>query len=96
MRGAVMYGPGDVRVEQRDDPRIIEPTDAVIKIAATSVCGSGLWPWRGIEPVNGPVPMGHEYAGVVEETGRDVRDIRPGQFVVGSFMASDGTQDSMM
>jgi threonine dehydrogenase-like Zn-dependent dehydrogenase len=91
MRGAVIYAPGDVRVEERDDPGIVKPTDAIIKIAATSVCGSDLWPYRGIEPVDGPTPMGHEYAGVVEETGSDVRNIKPGQFVVGSFFASDGT-----
>jgi threonine dehydrogenase-like Zn-dependent dehydrogenase len=90
MRGAIMYGPGDVRVEERDDPKIIKPTDAIIKIAATSVCGSDLWPYRGIEPVEGPTPMGHEYAGVVEEVGVGVRAIKPGQFVVGSFFASDG------
>jgi threonine dehydrogenase-like Zn-dependent dehydrogenase len=91
MRGVIMYGPGDVRVEERDDPKISKPTDAIIKIAATSVCGSDLWPYRGIEPVEGPAPMGHEYAGVVEEVGPDVRAIKPGQFVVGSFFASDGT-----
>jgi threonine dehydrogenase-like Zn-dependent dehydrogenase len=90
MRGAIMYGPGDVRVEERDDPKIIKPTDAIIKIAATSVCGSDLWTYRGIEPVQGPTPMGHEYAGVVEEVGAGVRAIKPGQFVVGSFFASDG------
>jgi threonine dehydrogenase-like Zn-dependent dehydrogenase len=86
-----MYGPGDVRVEQRDDPKIIKPTDAVIRMAATCVCGSDLWPYRGIEPVTRPSPMGHEYAGIVEETGSEVRNVRPGDFVVGSFMASDGT-----
>ena len=91
MRGAVIYAPGDVRVEQRDDPKIIEPTDAVIRLAATCVCGSDLWPYRGIEPVDGPAPMGHEYVGIVEETGRDVRTIGPGQFVIGSFFASDNT-----
>src|SRR5579871_967483 len=91
MRGAVLYAPGDVRVEQRADPTISKPTDAVIRLAATCVCGSDLWPYRGIEPVRGPAPMGHEYAGVVEETGSDVRNVKPGDFVVGSFMASDGT-----
>jgi threonine dehydrogenase-like Zn-dependent dehydrogenase len=91
MRGAVIYAPGDVRVEQRDDPEIIKPTDAVIRLAATCVCGSDLWPYRGIEPVTRPTPMGHEYAGVVQETGSEVRDVKPGDFVVGSFMASDGT-----
>jgi threonine dehydrogenase-like Zn-dependent dehydrogenase len=91
MRGVVMHGPGDVRVEQRDDPRITAPTDAVIRLAATCVCGSDLWPYRGIEPVHRPSPMGHEYAGIVEEVGREVRSIKPGDFVIGSFMASDGT-----
>jgi len=91
MQGAVLHAPRDIRVEQRDDPKIKQPTDAVIRVAATCVCGSDLWPYRGIEPVDGPAPMGHEYAGVVEEVGSDVRGIRPGQFVVGSFFASDNT-----
>jgi len=91
MRGAIIYAPGDVRVEQREDPKISEPTDAVIRLAATCVCGSDLWSWRGIDPVIAPHPIGHEYVGVVEEVGRDVRIIKPGQFVVGSFFASDNT-----
>jgi threonine dehydrogenase-like Zn-dependent dehydrogenase len=91
MRGAVLYAPGDVRVEQRDDPKIIEPTDAIIRLTATCICGSDLWPYRGIEPVDEPFPMGHEYAGVVEEVGSQVGTIKPGQFVVGSFFASDNT-----
>ncbi|MGR6965148.1 zinc-dependent alcohol dehydrogenase family protein [Geodermatophilus sp. URMC 61] len=91
MRGAVLHAPGDVRVEDRPDPRIEQPTDAVIRLAATCVCGSDLWPYRGIEPVHGPSPMGHEYVGVVEEVGSEVTTIEPGQFVVGSFFASDNT-----
>ncbi|MEV0695414.1 zinc-dependent alcohol dehydrogenase family protein [Streptomyces sp. NPDC050388] len=91
MRGVVMRAPGDVRVEQREEPGIVSPTDAVIRLSATCVCGSDLWPYRGIEPVRGPAPMGHEYVGVVEEVGGEVTDIRPGQFVVGSFFASDNT-----
>jgi threonine dehydrogenase-like Zn-dependent dehydrogenase len=91
VRGVVLHAPGDVRVEQRPDPRIERPTDAVIRLAATCVCGSDLWPYRGIEDVAGPAPMGHEYVGVVEEVGPEVRTIRPGQFVVGSFFASDNT-----
>ncbi|MEU6527321.1 zinc-dependent alcohol dehydrogenase family protein [Streptomyces sp. NPDC046924] len=91
MRGVVMRAPGDVRVEQREDPGIVSPTDAVIRLSATCVCGSDLWPYRGIEPVRGPAPMGHEYVGVVEEVGGEVTNIRPGQFVVGSFFASDNT-----
>ncbi len=91
MRGAVLYGPGDVRVEERPDPQITVPTDAIIRLTATCVCGSDLWYWHGTDPVTGPTPMGHEYVGIVEETGADVRNIRPGQFVIGSFMASDNT-----
>jgi threonine dehydrogenase-like Zn-dependent dehydrogenase len=91
MRGAVLYGPGDVRVEDRANSRIEQPTDAVIRLAATCVCGSDLWPYRGIEPVDGPSPMGHEYVGIVEKVGSEVRAIKPGQFVVGSFWASDNT-----
>jgi threonine dehydrogenase-like Zn-dependent dehydrogenase len=91
MRAAVMYGPGDVRVEEREEPRIVEPTDAVIRVSAACVCGSDLWPYRGIEELAWPVPMGHEYVGIVEEVGAAVETIRPGQFVVGSFWASDNT-----
>jgi threonine dehydrogenase-like Zn-dependent dehydrogenase len=89
MRVAVLHAPGDVRVEDRDMPRIEKPTDAVIRLAAACVCGSDLWPYRGIDQVKRPRPMGHEYVGVVEEVGSDVRTVRPGQFVVGSFFASD-------
>src|SRR3954467_8055078 len=91
MRGAVLHAPRDIRVETRDDPKIENPTDAVIRLSATCVCGSDLWPYRGIEPVNGPTPMGHEYAGVVEQVGSAVSTIKAGQFVIGSFFASDNT-----
>jgi threonine dehydrogenase-like Zn-dependent dehydrogenase len=91
MRGAVMYAPGDVRVEEREDPRILTPTDAILRLSATCVCGSDLWPYRGIDADEGPFPMGHEYVGIVQEVGSQVTDIRPGQFVVGSFFASDNT-----
>jgi threonine dehydrogenase-like Zn-dependent dehydrogenase len=91
VKGAVLYAPGDVRLTERDEPKLIKPTDAIIKMSATCVCGSDLWPYRGIEPVKGPAPMGHEYVGIVEEVGREVRTVKPGQFVVGSFFASDNT-----
>jgi threonine dehydrogenase-like Zn-dependent dehydrogenase len=91
MRGAVLHAPGDVRLERRPDPTIIEPTDAIIRVSATCICGSDLWPYRGIEAVDGPAPMGHEYVGIVEDVGSDVSAIRRGQFVVGSFFASDNT-----
>src|SRR6266540_2424236 len=91
MRGAVLYGPRDLRFEERDTPTIIKPTDAVIRISATCVCGSDLCPYRGINPVTQPTPMGHEYCGIVEEAGSAVTSIKPGQFVIGSFFASDNT-----
>src|SRR5207302_2354440 len=91
MRGTVLYGPGDIRFEDRETPKIVEPTDAIIRIAATCVCGSDLWPYRGLQPIDGPTPMGHEYCGIVEEVGGAVRSVRPGQFVIGSFATSDNT-----
>ena len=90
MRGVVMYAPGDVRVEDREKPTITRPTDAVIRIAATCICGSDLWPYRGANDVDHD-PMGHEYVGVVEEIGAEVKTVKVGDFVVGSFMASDNT-----
>lgn len=91
MKATVLYGPRDIRFEQRDDPRLLKPTDAIIRITAACVCGSDLWPYRGLQPIDGPMPMGHEYCGVVEEVGRDVKTIKAGQFVIGSFFASDNT-----
>ena len=90
MRGVVMHAPGDVRVEEREKPTITRPTDAVIRIAATCICGSDLWPYRGATEVDHD-PMGHEYVGVVEEIGAEVQTLKVGDFVVGSFMASDNT-----
>src|SRR5438309_7880219 len=91
MLGTVLYGPRDVRFEERDTPTILKPTDAIIRMSATCVCGSDLWPYRGINPVPEPTPMGHEYCGIVEEVGSGVTSVRPGQFVIGSFFASDNT-----
>ena len=91
MKGAVLHGPHDIRLEQRDDPTILEPTDAIIRLSATCVCGSDLWPYRGMDPTTEPTPMGHEYVGIVEAVGTNVTTIKPGQFVIGSFFASDNT-----
>lgn len=91
MRGAVIHAPGDIRFETLDDPKILHPTDAVIRTAVTCVCGSDLWPYRGAEPIGDPHPMGHEYVGFVEEVGSAVTSVKPGQFVVGSFATSDNT-----
>jgi threonine dehydrogenase-like Zn-dependent dehydrogenase len=90
-KGAVLYGTRDVRYEARPEPTITAPTDAIVRIAAACVCGSDLWPYRGIDPITEPTPMGHEYCGIIEEVGPAVTSIRPGQFVIGSFFASDNT-----
>ena len=86
-----MYGPGDVRVEERDVPRLVAPTDAILRVVASCICGSDLWPYRGADATAQPTPMGHEYVGVVEAVGADVRNVKVGDFVVGSFFASDNT-----
>lgn len=91
MRGTILYGPRDLRFEERETPTIIKPTDAILRISATCVCGSDLWPYRGIQKIEQPIPMGHEYCGIVEEVGSAVRMVKPGQFVIGSFFASDNT-----
>ena len=91
MKGTVLYGPGDIRFEDREDPKISAQTDAIVRLSATCVCGSDLWPYRGLQPIDGPTPMGHEYCGIVEEVGSAVKSIKPGQFVVGSFATSDNT-----
>jgi len=91
MRGAVLYTPGDVRFEEHPEPSIIAPTDAIIRMSATCVCGSDLWPYRGLQAVVEPTPMGHEYCGIVTEVGSAVKSVKCGQFVIGSFFASDNT-----
>ena len=91
MQATVLYGERDIRFEDRPEPTIAEASDAIIRLPFTCICGSDLWPYRGIQAVSSPVPMGHEYCGVVEEVGRGVTSIKPGQFVIGSFFASDNT-----
>ncbi len=91
MRGTIIYGPRDVRFEERPDPTIVKPTDAVVRTVAACVCGSDLWRYRGIAEVPKPTPIGHEYVGVVEAVGADVTSVKPGQFVVGGFLTSDNT-----
>jgi threonine dehydrogenase-like Zn-dependent dehydrogenase len=91
MQGTMLYGPRDIRFEDRPEPTIIKPTDAILRLSATCICGSDLWPYRGIAEAEKPTPMGHEYCGIVEEVGKEVRNTKPGQFVVGSFAASDNT-----
>jgi threonine dehydrogenase-like Zn-dependent dehydrogenase len=91
MRGTILYRPGDVRCEEVPEPKILHPTDAIIRLSATCICGSDLWPYRGLNEVREPMHMGHEYCGVVVEVGGAVKNVRPGQFVIGSFCISDNT-----
>lgn len=91
MLAAVLHGPRDIRFEETPEPRIQHPTDAIIRVVAACVCGSDLWPYRGIQAISAPLPMGHEYCGVVEQVGSAVSTIKPGQFVIGSFFASDNS-----
>lgn len=91
MRATVLHGPGDVRFEEVPEPQLLQPTDAIIRLSASCICGSDLWPWRGLQPQSAPMHMGHEYCGVVVEVGSAVKTVRPGQFVVGSFVLSDNT-----
>ncbi|MEU8962289.1 alcohol dehydrogenase catalytic domain-containing protein [Streptomyces sp. NPDC048491] len=93
MRAAVMYGAGDVRVEDRPDPKIVQPTDAVVRTLAACVCGSDLWPYRSMPAADTGRPMGHEFLGVVEETGGEVQGLKPGDLVVTPFTYSDNTCD---
>lgn len=90
MRAVVMNAPGDVTVETINTPRVVKPTDVVLKLAAACVCGSDLWPYRGYEPVDHRF-MGHEYVGTIVEKGDQVTTVELGDFVIGSFMLSDGT-----
>lgn len=91
MLGTVIYGPRDVRFEERPAPAIVNPTDAIVRTSVTCVCGSDLWPYRGANDITQPTPMGHEYCGIVEDVGSAVKTVKPGQFVIGSFATSDNT-----
>src|SRR5947208_6916358 len=91
MRATVMYGAGDVRIENVPDARIIEPTDAVVTVTRACICGSDLWPYQKMEPTDTGRVMGHEAIGVVEAVGGEVRKIRRGDVVIMPFAFSDGT-----
>lgn len=91
MKAAVLYGAKDVRYEEVPEPKILKPTDAIIRLSASCICGSDLWPYRGLNPITAPMYMGHEYCGVIVEVGSAVSTVKPGQFVVGSFCLSDNT-----
>lgn len=91
MRATLMYAADDVRVEDVTDPRIQQPTDAVVRIVLSCVCGSDLWPYKSLEPTDAPRHMGHEFLGVVEDIGTEVRTLKPGDVVVAPFVWADNT-----
>ncbi|MFJ5837504.1 alcohol dehydrogenase catalytic domain-containing protein [Streptomyces shenzhenensis] len=91
MRATLLYAADDVRVEDVADPGIKNPTDAVVRIVLSCICGSDLWPYKSLPPTDTPRHMGHEFLGVVEETGADVRGVKPGDMVVAPFVYSDNT-----
>ncbi|MFJ8007468.1 zinc-binding dehydrogenase [Streptomyces fagopyri] len=93
MRAAVMYAAGDVRIENRPDPKIQSSTDAVVRVVLSCVCGSDLWPYKSMPAADAGRPMGHEFLGIVEETGSDVSGVAAGDLVVAPFTYCDNTCD---
>src|SRR5947199_6466809 len=91
MRATVMHGAGDVRVETVPDTRIVEPTDALLTITRACICGSDLWPYKTMDRTDEGRRMGHEFIGIVEAVGKDVRTVKRGDLVVAPFAWSDGT-----
>lgn len=90
MRATIIHGPGDIRVEDRDYPAVQLPTDVVVKVTASCVCGSDLWPYRGVKPTRRPAAIGHEFIGVVESAGSEVTALKEGDFVIAPFVVSCG------
>jgi len=91
MRATVMYGAGDVRIETVPDARLLEPTDALVDVTRAAICGSDLWPYQSMEHDPTGHRMGHEFIGVVDAVGADVRAVKAGDVVVAPFLYSDGT-----
>lgn len=91
MRATLIHGPRDIRLQDVPEPRVELPGDAVVRVVASCVCGSDLWPYRGVRPVDEPTRIGHEFVGVVEAVGSDVRTLQVGDFVIAPFALSDGT-----
>src|SRR5204862_3998460 len=93
MRATVMYGAADVRVEDVPDARLIDPTDALVRVTRAAICGSDLWPYKSMPPDDAGRRMGHEFIGVVEAVGSDVETVEAGDLVVSPFLWSDGSCD---
>jgi threonine dehydrogenase-like Zn-dependent dehydrogenase len=96
LKASVYHGPGDIRVESVPDAALHEPTDALVRVTHAGICGSDLWVYRGVLELYGPAPsrVGHEFLGVVEDVGAEVRTLRPGQRVIAPYTFSDGTCDA--
>jgi hypothetical protein len=91
MRATLIHGPRDIRLTELADPKVERPTDAVVRVVASCICGSDLWPYRGVQETKQAHPIGHEFVGVVDQVGDEVTTLRPGQFVIAPFVVSDGT-----
>lgn len=91
MKATLLHAPGDVRLEDVPDPALVRPTDALVQVTASCVCGSDLWPYRGANEVLEPRRIGHEFVGLVQEVGTEVTTVRPGDFVIAPFLCSDNT-----
>ena len=91
MKATTIYAARDVRLENQPDPTIQKPTDAIVRVVAACVCGSDLWYYRGDNPIKDPFRIGHEFVGVVQDIGAEVRSLRKGDFVIAPFMYSDNT-----
>ncbi len=91
MRATTIHGPFDIRLSDVPDPEVLRPTDALVRVQAACVCGSDLWPYRGINEVRPGTRIGHEFVGIVEQVGAEVTTLAPGQFVIAPFSYSDGT-----
>jgi hypothetical protein len=94
VKATFLYAPGDIRVEEAPDPVILAPTDAIVRVTAACVCGSDLWPYRGVRTASHTIAMGHELVGLVEEVGAEVTTVKPGDFVISPFTFSDNTCQS--
>ncbi len=91
MKATIFYGPRDIRVEEVPDPKIQNPDEAIVRVTYACICGSDLWPYRGLVKREAPSRIGHEFMGIVEKVGADVKNVRAGNLVVAPFLAADGT-----
>jgi len=91
MKATLIHGERDIRLEEVPDPKIHAESDAIVRVVAACVCGSDLWPYRGISPTTDPHRIGHEFVGIVEEVGSAVANVHVGDFVIAPFYFCDNT-----